>query len=101
MRKLLLVLLAAPVLSFATSLDMSTLQCGADNPETLLKINTATTLKEVQDHCLIRKQSHEHGMHEVTFVNTGPVDKKGKPTNKTVTCMFASNTPTAVVNGCK
>ena len=51
MRKLLLSLLMLPMISFASdSLDMSNLKCGK------LQIYSSTTLQEVQDSCLIRRQ---------------------------------------------
>ena len=87
MRKLLVILLALPVVSFATSLDMSTLQCKT------LKLNTATTLQDVQNNCLVKKQTSSKGRYEVEFTNS--------TTNKTVTCYFASKEPTALLNSCK
>ena len=87
MRKLLVVLLALPVVSFASSLDMSTLQCRN------IKLNSSTTLKDVQDNCLIKKETTSNGRYEVKFVNGA--------TKKTVTCHFANNEPTALLNSCK
>ena len=89
MRKLLVVLLALPVVSFATSLDMSTLQCRNT------KLNSSTTLKNVQDLCLIKKETTSDGRYEVKFVNDGDAKKK------TVTCYFADNKPTTLLNSCK
>ncbi len=86
MKKLLIVLLAMPVLSFARSLDMSTLACRD------YKLDSATTLKDVQDHCLIKKQKPNDGRYEVKFVNT--------TTDKVVTCYFAENSPTSALNSC-
>lgn len=87
MRKLLIVLLALPALSFASSLDMSTLKCKN------MSITTTTTLKQVQDNCLIKDQKSHKGMYEVEF--------KNDTTGKSVKCDFAKNDPTAVVNGCR
>ena len=87
MRKLLLTLLAVPVLSFASSLDMSKLSCKGMN------LNSATTLKDVQNNCLIKAQKKSKGLYGVKFVNNA--------TKKTVTCYFASNDPAALLNSCK
>ena len=86
MRKLLMTILAMPLLAFASSLDMSTLACKD------MKLDSATTLKDVQDHCLIKNAASSKGRYEVEFVNT--------TTNKTVTCYFANNTPAAALNSC-
>jgi hypothetical protein len=45
MRKLILSLLVLPCVSYAGSLDMNNLYCGD------LKIDSATTLKQVEDKC--------------------------------------------------
>lgn len=87
MRKLLLVLLAVPALSFAASLDMSTLQCKN------VPINSKTTLADVQKNCLISKQAAKNGMYEVEFTNDS--------TKKSVKCFFPTNQATAPLNGCK
>lgn len=88
MRKLLLVLLSgASVMSFAKSLDMSTLSCGST------KLTSATTLADVQKDCMIKKQAKSKGMYKVEFTNTA--------TNKTVSCYFAKNDPAATLNSCK
>ena len=63
MHKLLLVLLALPVISFAASLDMSKLQCRN------IPLNTATTLADVQKNCMISKQTTSSGRYEVEFTN--------------------------------
>lgn len=86
MRKFLVIALALPVLSFASSLDMSTLKCNS------LSITSATTLQQVQNSCMIKKQETHKGMYQVEFTNT--------TTNKSVSCDFANNDPAAVVNGC-
>jgi hypothetical protein len=86
MRKLLIALLVLPALSFASSLDMSTLACKD------LKLDSATTLKDVQDNCLIKKATPSNGRYEVKFVNT--------TTNDTVTCYFAENNPASKLNSC-
>ena len=86
MRKLLITLLALPLVSFATSLDMSTLKCKD------MKLNSATTLTDVQNNCLVKREESSKGRYEVDFVNS--------TTGKTVTCYFASNTPTAELNSC-
>jgi hypothetical protein len=89
MRKILLLLLSGVCsMSFASSLDMSTLMC--DNN---YKLTTATTLADVQKNCMISKQKTSNGMYFVEFTNV--------TTKKTVTCSFASNTPTARLNSCK
>lgn len=87
MRKLVCVLLAMPIMSFATSLDMSTLQCKG------ILLNSATTLADVQANCLIKAQTTSKGRYEVKFTNDATED--------TVTCYFGSNTPTAILNSCK
>ena len=83
----MITLMAIPALSFASSLDMSTLKCKN------LNITNTTTLQQVQDNCLIKKQENHKGMYQVQFRND--------TTQKNVKCDFASNTPTAVVNGCR
>lgn len=93
MHKLLGILLALPVLSFAASLDMSTLKCQTSPDRKPLNITTATTLKQVQDSCLIADEKKHDGMYEVKF--------KNDTTGKNVKCDFASDSPTAVVNGCR
>lgn len=87
MKKLVLVLLAVPALSFAASLDMSTLACKST------KLNASSTLADVQANCLIKKQTTSKGRYEVEFRND--------TTQKTVTCYFPTNTPTAPLNSCK
>ena len=87
MSKLLLILLAAPVLAMASSLDMSTLTCKG------VILNSKTTLKNVQDNCMIKKEETSNGRYEVKFVNSS--------TKKTVSCYFAQNTPDALLNSCK
>ena len=88
MKKNLFVLLAALTgMSFASSVDMTTLSCKST------KLNASTTLANVQNNCLIKKQTQSKGRFEVEFVNS--------TTNKTVTCYFASKQPTALLNSCK
>ncbi|HLX53591.1 MAG TPA: hypothetical protein VKR58_06605 [Aquella sp.] len=87
MRKLLLILIALPCLSFATSLDMTTLKCRD------MHITSATTLKKVQSTCLIDEQTSNNGLFEVDFRNDA--------TGKIVECFFGSNMPNSTVNGCK
>ena len=57
-----------PCVSYAGSLDMNNLYCGD------LKIDSATTLQQVQDKCQIKRIcktfNYELGMYEVKFVNT-------------------------------
>lgn len=93
MRKLLALIMALPVVSFAASLDMSTLKCQTSPDRKPLNITTATTLKQVQDSCLIADEKKHDGMYEVKF--------KNDTTGKNVKCDFASDSPTAVVNGCR
>lgn len=87
MRNLLLTMLIIPGFSFASSINMNALKCKS------LAINAATTLKQVQDNCIIKSQSKHDGMFEVEFTDDA--------TQKKVKCDFASNTATAVVNGCR
>ena len=87
MRKILLSLCCLPLCSFAASLDVNTLSCGS------LKINSATTLANLQSSCKIKSQKEEKGEYTVEFTDT--------TTNKSVSCHFPSNTPTALVNSCK
>lgn len=88
MRKMLFVLLSAiAATSFASSLDMSTLACKN------IKLNSSTTLSDVQNNCVIKKQTTSKGRYEVKFVN--------EATNKTVDCYFAKNDPKALLNSCK
>lgn len=105
MRKILLVLLSGlSVASFASSLDMDNLYCGGAKsmsasktasavPATGYKLTAATTLADVQKSCLIKKQTTSKGRYEVKFTNSA--------TGKTVSCFFASNTPTATLNSCE
>lgn len=86
MRKLLLVLIPCGA-AFAGSLDMSTLACKN------LKINSATTLSDIQNNCVIKKQETAKGLYKVEFVNDA--------TKKEVTCSFPSNDPKALLNSCK
>lgn len=92
MRKLILSLLVLPCVSYAGSLDMNNLYCGD------LKINSATTLKQVEDKCQVKKEydktyNYELGMYEIKFVNTATNDK--------VRCDFPRDEPTSPVNGCR
>lgn len=87
MRKLLLVLLAIPAMSFAASLDMSNLQCKN------VPINSKTTLGDVQKNCLISKQEAKNGMYEVVFTNDA--------TKKSVKCFFPTKDASSPLNGCK
>lgn len=92
MRKLLLPLLLVSGFAIASDLDMNNLTCGD------LKINSATTLKQIQDKCTVHKQAMITdglylGLYEVTFTNTA--------TKKKVTCNFARQDPNQVVNGCR
>lgn len=88
MCKLLLILSTISSISFASSLDMSTLQCRN------IKLNASTTLSKVQSTCLIKEQEKtSKGLYKVEFINDA--------TKKSVTCFFASNSPTALLNSCK
>jgi hypothetical protein len=92
MRKLLLPLLLVSGFAIASDLDMNNLTCGD------LKINSATTLKQVQDKCAVHSQTMITdglylGMYEVKFTNSA--------TNEKVTCDFPRQEPTQVVNGCR
>ena len=92
MQKLLIPLILLSGLSFASDLDMNSLACGS------LKLNSATTLKEVQDTCQIKTQGmkttgNKLGLYEVEFVNTS--------SNKSVTCDFARNESASKLNGCR
>ena len=87
MRNLLLALLAMQLVACATP-NMHTLHCRGLNP-----ITSTTTLLEVQNHCLIKYEDTVDGEYVVKFINEA--DKKS------IVCYFASNTPTAVVNGCR
>ena len=87
MRKLLLTLLALPALSFASSLDMDTLACKD------LSLTRATTLLDVQNNCVIKKQRWSKGRFEVVFIND--------TTNEPVTCHFATKYPDALLNSCE
>ncbi len=93
MRKLLAILISLPVLSFASSLDMATLKCQTTPDKKALNISPTTTLKQVQDNCLIADEKTHDGMYEVKF--------KDDASGKNVKCDFATNTPTATVNGCR
>ncbi len=87
MRKLLVASLGLMVIG-CSSLDMSTLKCRN------MQITNKTTLKQVQDMCLISSQSsRSSGLYEVQFRND--------TTEKSVKCDFATNSPDAVVNGCR
>ena len=87
MRKILFLLSTVATVSFASSLDMSTLSCRN------IKLNSSTTLSEVQSNCLIKKQTTSKGRYEVDFVNGA--------SGKTVKCYFASNDAKALLNSCK
>lgn len=92
MKKLLALLCVVSGVASATSLDMNNLYCGS------MKLDTATTLGDVQQNCKIYKQKMitsgvNLGLYEVKLKNTA--------TNKKVTCDFAESTPTAKLNGCR
>lgn len=92
MRKLLLPLLIVSGFAIASNVDMNNLACGD------LKINSATTLKQIQDKCTVHKQHMITdglylGLYEVSFTNTA--------TNQKVICDFARQDPNQVVNGCR
>ena len=72
---------------------MNTLKCQTSPDKKALNIVNTTTLKQVQDNCLIKEQKAYKGMYQVEF--------KNNTTNKYVKCDFASNSPDAVVNGCR
>lgn len=94
MRKLLLVLMSVSSLSFANDLNMATLNCKG------MKLTTATTLKEVQDKCVVKKQKGtSHGLYMVVLQNDAYKDDP--KTVEDPTCFFASNTPNAILNHCK
>lgn len=87
MRKLLVVLAGFSSLAMASSLDMNNLYCKK------VKLNSATTLADVQSNCTVKEQKTKGGMYQVEFTNDA--------TNKDVTCHFATNQPTALLNSCK
>ena len=87
MKKIILALTIIPCISFASSLDMNNLSCRN------MKLTASTTLKQVQDTCLIKKQKHKSGMYQVEFVNDATKD--------TVTCKFANNESGALLNSCR
>lgn len=87
MRKLSAVLFGAFIVTGCSTLDMNTLQCRN------MPITNATTLKQVQNTCLISNQTQRSGLYEVQFRNDS--------TQKNVKCDFATNSPDAVVNGCR
>ncbi len=89
MKKLLLssIFIISFISSLASSLDMSMLSCRNK------KLNSSTTLADVQANCLIRKQTTSNGRYAVEFRNDA--------TNKDVTCYFGSSTSSAILNGCK
>ena len=87
MRKLAILPLAFIVFG-CSSLDMSTLKCRN------MQITSKTTLKQVQDVCLISKQAPlSSGLYEVQFRNDA--------SQSSVKCDFATDAPDAVVNGCR
>jgi len=87
MRGLLITLMTFSVLG-CSSLDMNTLQCRD------IQVTNKTTLKQIQDTCLISYQTaRSSGLYEVQFRNDS--------TKKTVKCDFATDSPDAVVNGCR
>lgn len=87
MCKLLVTILALPTISFASNLDISNLKCKN------LQITPTTTLKQVQDNCLIKSQKSYDWMYEVKFIND--------TTGKSVICDFVKNDPSEFVNGCR
>lgn len=87
MRKLILSLSLLPCLGFASSLDMSTLQCNG------VKLNSSTTLSQVQKSCQLKKQKMEDGLYQVEFINDA--------TKKEVKCNFATNESSSLLNSCK
>lgn len=87
MRKLLLSLSLLPCLSFASSLDMSTLQCNG------VQLNSSTTLAQVQTICKLKEQKMSDGLYQVEFMDDA--------TKKEVKCNFATNESSALLNSCK
>lgn len=93
MRKLLIGLMALPLVAGACELDMNNLKCGD------LQIYANTTLKEVQDNCLLHRQFMNNrndkypGTYEVQFYSTSY--------HKLVYCDFNSQNQDAVVVGCR
>lgn len=87
MRKLLLILFAIPLISYADPLDMTTLKCRD------MKLTNLTTVADVQGTCLISYQTSNDGLYRIDFRNDS--------TGDTVTCYFGSNVPSAKLNGCK
>lgn len=86
-KKLLTMSLLVPAIVFAGSLDMSTLSCKG------VKLDSATTLHDVQTHCLLREQGINKGRYMVKFRNDA--------TGSDVVCYFGSDAPNAPLNGCK
>lgn len=92
MKKILVPLMMVSGLAVAADLDMNNLYCGD------LKIDSATTLKQVTSSCKDEKQKsvtygYYMGMYEVKFVNTA--------TNKNVKCDFPESGDSALINGCR
>lgn len=87
MRKLLLSISVLPCLAFASSLDMTTLQCNG------MKLNSSTTLAQVQKNCQLKEQKMDDGLYQVEFINDA--------TKKEVKCNFPKNESSALLNSCK
>lgn len=106
MRKLLLSLLMLPMISFASdSLDMSNLKCGK------LQIYSSTTLQDVQNNCLIRRQFPHTKVQTTTPQDFTWIDKfpgtfevqffATTPNELLVRCDFSGEEPTAKLLGCR
>ena len=106
MRKLLLSLLMLPMISFASdSLDMNNLKCGK------LQIYASTTLQEVQDSCLLRRQFPHTKALAQTQQEFDWIDKFPKlyevqfyatsSSENLVRCDFESQDPKAALVGCR
>lgn len=86
MKKLIIALSSLSSIAFAGSLDMSNLYCNK------VQLTSITTLADVQKNCKLIEQKTKKGVYQVEFTNDA---------GKKVTCNFATNQSTALLNSCK
>lgn len=58
-----------------------------------MKLNSSTTLAQVQKTCQLKKQEMNDGLYQVEFMDDA--------TKKEVKCNFATNESSALLNSCK
>lgn len=88
MKKLLVLLVIMPCISFAQDIYVGTISC----KDYQFNQNT-TTLQTVKDKCMVSANIKSLGRQRVTFTNSS--------TNKKIDCYFADDMPTAKISYCE